>query len=168
MPDTLLLADMHDKEIFLQPQTQMLNQVNITDSSGHTNAAAKNMQYVDPEFHGQTAVYQRDENEDYKGGVALRLHYFTKDDHEKRKAAEKQHDRKISEEISRVFDVSNIEKYVPLKGEDLDNFILLYMPRVNVYTSKDFNLLTYLNDSYKAWLTLTPAQRRAGQLFKNE
>jgi hypothetical protein len=166
-PDTVLLTDMHDKEIFLVPQTNMLNQVTITDSSGHTSAASKNMAYHDPMFHGQTLDYQRDENLNYKGGIALRLHYFTRDDKEKKKSAQKAADRKTNEEISKVFTPENIFKYVPLKGRDMDNFLLLYIPEAEVYSNKDFNLLTYLNACYKEWLTLPEEKRAAAsQIFK--
>jgi hypothetical protein len=164
--DTLLLTDMHDKEIFLEPERNMLNQVTITDSSGRTSAANKNMAYTDPDFHGQTAVYHRDEKGNYDGGVTLRLHYFTKDDNDKKKAEVKAEDRKTKEQIISVFTPANIGKYVPLKGDDLNNFILLYIPDVKTYTSKDFNLLTYLNTCYKTWLTLTDEQKHAGQIFK--
>jgi hypothetical protein len=162
--DTLLLTDMHDKEVFLQPQTTMLNQVTITDSSGRTANANKNMKFVDPEFHGQTAVYQRDKEGNYDGGVTLRLHYFTKDERDKKKAAMKDKDRATSEHISQIFTADNISKYVPLKGDDMNNFLLLYTPEVETYTNKDFNLLAYLNACYKEWGTLTPEQKKEGQV----
>jgi hypothetical protein len=164
--DTLLLIDLHFKEIFLEAVKNVLNQVTITDSSGRTSAAAKNMTYYDPQFHGQTAVGHRDMDGNFDGGAILRLHYFTKDARDKRKAEQKAEDRKISEQISKVFTPENINKYVPLKGEDLNNFILLYIPEVEVYTHKDFNLLTYLNACYKDWQTLTDEQKKAGQIFK--
>lgn len=166
-PDTLLITDMHDREVFMQPLNTMLNQVNITDTNGHTSSAAKNMKYIDPEFHGQAFVPQRDINGDFKGGVALRLHYFTKDDNDKRKAASLEKDRAVREQISSVFTAENIGKYVPLKGQDMDNFILLFIPEVKTYTNHEFNLLTYLNECYKTWLTLSPDQKSAAQLIKN-
>ncbi len=56
-----------------------------------------------------------------------------------------------------------------MKGADLDSFLtFIYTPQIKVYNSKDFNLLAYLNTSYKAWLTLSPEQRKAGQIFKKE
>jgi hypothetical protein len=167
-PDTLLLTDMHSKEIFMEPQKTMLNEVTITDSSGRSSAADKNMRYYDPQFHGQTMVYHRDKDGNYDGGVILRLHYFTGDDHKKKIAQQKEENRILSDEISAIFTADNISHYVPLKGADLDNFLLLYTPEIKTYNSKDFNLSGYLNTCYKNWLTLTPEQRKAGQLFKKE
>jgi hypothetical protein len=164
-PDSVLLTDMHDKEIFLTPQTTLLNQVTITDSSGKTSNAAKNMILpVDPDFHGQALVYHRDALENYDGGVTLRLHYFKGDEHKKKKAAQTAREIKISEEISRVFSADNISMYLPLKGEDMTNFLLLYTPEVDTYTNKKFNLLAYLSACYKEWGTLTPEQKKEGQV----
>ena len=168
-PDTLLITDMHDREIFLEPVKNMLKQVTITDTSGRTSAAEKNMILpYDPEFHGQTMVYHRDDKEQYDGGIILRMHYFTGDDNKKRKAQKKEEKRVLSQEISTIFTADNISHYLPLKGSDLDSFLLLYTPAIKVYNSKDFNLLSYLNVSYKTWLGLSPEQRKAGQIFKKE
>jgi hypothetical protein len=166
-PDTVLLTDMHDKEIFLQLQSTMLQDVTIRDSSGHTGVASKNMAYVDPLFHGQTAVPQRDKEGNYDGGVILRVHYFTKDDKDKKKAAEKEEDREVNEEIIKTFSADNIAKYVPLKDKDMDNFIVLYMPDVKTYNRKDFNLLSYLNDCYQKWLKLSDDERKSAQIFQH-
>ncbi len=168
-PDTLLITDMHDREIFLEPVRNMLNQVTITDTSGRTSAAEKNMKLpYDPEFHGQTMVYHRDKNGDYDGGIILRLHYFTGDDNKKRKAQKKEEERVLSQEISTIFTADNISHYLPLRGADLDSFLLLYTPEIRVYNNEDFNLLSYLNASYKTWLGLSAEQRKAGQIFKKE
>ncbi len=165
-PDTVLITDMHDREILLQPMTTMLDQVTITDTSGRTLNANKNTKLpYDPEFHGQTFVYHRDDKENYDGGVIARIHYFTKDDNDKKKAAQKLQDIKISEHISSVFTPENISQFIPLKGQDMDNFLLLYTPDVKTYTGKDFNFLSYINASYKAWQKLTPDERKAGQIF---
>jgi len=110
--DTLLLTDMHDREIFMEPKRTLLNQVTITDTNGRTSAANKNMILpYDPEFHGQTVVYHRDKDGNYDGGIILRLHYFTGDDRKKRQAQHKKEERMLSEEISAIF---TADKYQPL------------------------------------------------------
>jgi hypothetical protein len=113
-------------------------------------------------------VYQRDDkNHDYfKGGVALRLHYWTKDDKKRKKEGEFIQNQQVQDEITEVFSPENIAKYVPLTGDDMNNFILLYIPSVKSYTSTDFNLTTYLDTSYKKFLKLTTEERKAGQLIK--
>ncbi|MDR3696439.1 MAG: hypothetical protein P4L47_17510 [Mucilaginibacter sp.] len=166
--DTLLLTDLHDKELFLEPQRTELKQVTVSDSSAKQLQAAKNMQYYDPQFHGQTMVYHRDLKKQFDGGIILRMHYFKGDEHKKKKELEKEQQRMLSEEISIIFTADNISHYLPLKDADLNNFLLLYTPDIKVYNSEDFNLLTYLNTSYKTWLTLTPDQRKTGQIFNKQ
>jgi hypothetical protein len=164
-PDTVLITDMHAREIFMTPKTTLLNQVNITDSSGRAVANPNAVQYYDPQFHGQTVVYQRDKNGNYIGGIAIRLHYWTKDEKKKRKAAQSAKEREISEHISAIFTPLNIGNYVPLKGTDMDDFLMLYTPDVKEYTDKKFELVPYLNACYQNWQTLTPEQRKAGEIF---
>ena len=164
-PDSVLITDMHAREIYLTSQITLLNQVTITDSSGKTANAAKNMKLpVDPEFHGQPLVYHRDKSGNYDGGVTLRLHYFKGDDHKKKKAALTAENIKINEEISKVFTPDNISTYVPLKGDDMTNFLLLYTPDADTYKAKTFNLLIYINACYKEWGTLTTEQKKEGQV----
>jgi hypothetical protein len=164
-PDTLLITDMHAREIFMEPKTTLLNQVTITDTSGRAKANPNAVQHYDPQFHGQAVVYQRDENLNYKGGIAIRLHYWTKDEHKKRKAAQTAKERETSEHISSIFTPLNVSNYVPLKGADMDNFLMLYTPDVKEYTDKRFELIPYLNACYQNWQTLTPEQRKAGDIF---
>ncbi len=166
--DTLLITDMHDREIFLELETNVLNQVNITNNSGRSSSADKNITLpYDPEFHGQTAVYSRDKDGNFNGGLNLRLHYWKGDDHSKSKARQLEMDREVIGHISTLFTADNIGKYVPLKGEDLDDFLLLYIPDVRTYTGNNFNLINYLNTSYKEFLKLSAEQRKGGHIFKN-
>ena len=166
--DTLLLTDIHDKELFMEPQRTELKQVTITDSAANAVQAAKNMQYYDPQFHGQTMVYHRNLKKEFDGGIILRMHYFKGDEHKKNKDLKKEQQLILNDEISTIFTADNISHYLPLKDADLDNFLLLYTPDIKVYNSKDFNLLQYLNTCYKTWLTLTPDQRKAGQIHFNK
>ena len=62
--DTVLVVNMLEKEIFMQPQVNELNQVNIINT-----VAPHVTTYYDPEFHGQTVVKQRDRNGNLIGGI---------------------------------------------------------------------------------------------------
>jgi hypothetical protein len=161
-PDTLLLTDLRTKEVFLTPKQTMLSEVQVTNAELKTRKG----EFTDPAFHGQTVVYHRDQNGNYDGGITIRLHWWDKDDKKRKKHEEFIRDEKIQDEIAEVFSADNIVRYLPLKEPDLDNFILLYIPSVKIYTSKGFNLASYLNASYKKYLDLPPDQRMAGQLNK--
>ncbi|MEP6614350.1 MAG: hypothetical protein ABJA76_20745, partial [Mucilaginibacter sp.] len=165
-PDTVLITDMHAREIFMTPKTTILNQVNITDTNGRAVASPNAVQPYDPMFHGQPVVYQRDPKFlKPVGGIIIRLHYWKKDEKRRQKAAQSAKEREISEHISVIFTPLNIGNYVPLKGTDMDDFLLLYTPDVKEYTDKKFALLPYLNACYQNWQTLTPEQRKAGEIF---
>ncbi|WP_184545693.1 hypothetical protein [Mucilaginibacter sp. FT3.2] len=156
--DTLLLTGNKPLEIFLVPQHNMLNEVNVTATEAtHTGS------FQSPEFHNQTVVYQRDANGYYKGGVALRLHYFKKDEKRKAKQAAFLQDQAKQDEIAKVFNSANISKYLPLKGKDMDDFLILYTPSTKDYYSSAFNLAAYLDTSYKAFLKI-PADKRNTEL----
>ena len=165
-PDTVLITDMHAREIFMTPKTNLLNQVTVTDTSGHAVASPNAVQRNDPMFHGQTVVYQRDPIFlKPVGGIIIRLHYWKKDENQKRKASQSVKEREISEHISAIFTALNISNYVPLKGADMDDFLTLYTPDVKEYADKKFALVPYLNACYQNWQTLTLEQRKAGEIF---
>ena len=164
-PDTVLITDMHAREIFMTPKTNVLNQVNITDTSGRA-VEGPNLVPYDPMFHGQAVVYQRDPKFlKPVGGIIIRLHYWKKGEHQKRKASQSVKEREISEKISAIFTPLNVSNYIPLKGTDMDDFLTLYTPDVKEYTDKKFALVPYLNACYQNWQTLTPDQRKAGEIF---
>jgi hypothetical protein len=157
--DTMLVTDLHEKEIFLEPVTHELDQVNIR------NTEIKNMNtYYDPLFHGQPVVYARDKNMNYKGGVVLRLWYWKKD--EKKRAKRQALERKyvIMDKIAAVFQPKIIAQYLPLTGQDLDNFINLYTPAAKIVMAKDFNLTNYLDACFKKYQALPPDKKQPPKL----
>ncbi|RYU90452.1 hypothetical protein EWM62_07280 [Mucilaginibacter terrigena] len=154
-PDTLLITDLHDKEIFLEPVTHELDQVNISV----TETKSLNT-YFDPQFHGQPVVYARDKDMNYKGGIVLRLWYWKKD--EKKRARLQALERKyaVMDKITAVFQPKVIAQYLPLTGIDLDNFINLYTPTPKIVSAKDFSLPNYLNTCFKKYQALPPDKRQ--------
>jgi hypothetical protein len=157
--DTMLVTDLYEKEIFLEPVTHELDQVNIR------NTEIKNMNtYYDPLFHGQPVVYARDKNLNYKGGVVLRLWYWKKD--EKKRAKRQALERKyvIMDKIAAVFQPKIIAQYLPLTGQDLDNFINLYTPAAKIVMAKDFNLTNYLDACFKKYQALPPDKKQPPKL----
>jgi hypothetical protein len=120
--------------------------------------------YYDPLFHGQPVVYARDKNMNYKGGVVLRLWYWKKD--EKKRAKRQALERKyvIMDKIAAVFQPKIIAQYLPLTGQDLDNFINLYTPAAKIVMAKDFNLTNYLDACFKKYQALPPDKKQPPKL----
>jgi hypothetical protein len=158
-PDTLLLTDMHDREVFLIPQSRTLNEVKVTtDSTKNLNT------YYDPEFHGQTVVYSRDANLNYIGGITIRFHDSKKDEHRREKLAKELKEQNELDEVIRIFRPANIAQFVPLKGMDMTDFLALYTPTIKVYFAPSFDLPIYLSDCYKKFVKLPEDKRHPQKL----
>jgi len=158
-PDTVLVTNLAEKEIFLVLHTHLLDDVKvITDSTKNLSNS------YDPMFHGQTVVYTRDANLNPTGGLTIRIWDWKKDAHKREKLEKEIQDQQVQDRIYRVFTPVNVAKYVPLRGKDLDDFITLYTPPVKVFNSNDFRLAVYLSDCYRAYLKLPEDKRHPAKL----
>ena len=159
-PDTVLITDLHEREVFLVPHMHVLGEVNVTtDTTKSLNT------FQDPEFHGQSMIYQRDPKTGYyKGGVIFRLWWWKKDDHKRARLEKQLKEQREQDEVNKVFVPAIVGKYVPLKGKDMADFIALYTPDIKVYYHADFNLAAYLNDCYAKYLKLPEDKRHPQKL----
>jgi hypothetical protein len=158
-PDTVLVTDLKEKEIFLVLHSRLLDEVKVTtDSTKNLNT------YYDPMFHGQTVIYSHDGNFQPTGGITIRIWDSKKDEHKREKLEKELQDQQVQDRINRVFTPVSVAKYVPLRGKDLDDFIALYTPTVKEYNSNDFVLAVYLNDCYKKYLKLPEDKRHPAKL----
>jgi len=154
IPDTILVTNLAEKEIFLIPHTNFLDEVKVINDS------TKNLStYYDPMYHGQTVAYTRDADMNPTGGLTIRLWYWKKDERKREKLEKEILDEKVQDRINIVFTPVNVAKYVPLKDKDLTDFIALYMPSAKVFNSNDFSLPVYLNDCYRRYLKLPEDER---------
>ncbi|MFD0763657.1 hypothetical protein ACFQZI_02245 [Mucilaginibacter lutimaris] len=157
--DTLVLTKMNEQEIFMEPVTNQLNQVNI-----NTTVTKNFNTYYDPLYHGQPVVYQRDREQRPVGGIIWRLWWWKKDENKKSKLEKLQQKFAVMDKIQAVFQPGIIAQYIPLTGEDLNNFITLYTPTPKIVTEKDFNLVNYLNECLKKYEKLPPDKRQPPKL----
>ncbi len=153
--DTVLVTRLNEMEIFLLPQQHLLPDVKVTSAEG------PGMSFYDPYYHGQTTAYQNDANGNFKGGLAFRLHYFKKDERKKARREKKDKENQVEQEIDRLFTPKALAQYLPLKGQDIEMYIVLYRPSVNTYISATFILVDYVNNCYKKFMQLSPQQRLA-------
>jgi hypothetical protein len=159
--DTVLVTSLSGTEVFLDAQKIQLKQVNIS-----TTETAKEAPKYDRLYHNQAVVYHRDYKGNYDGGITIRLRYWKAGDREKARLEKKLKEFDTMDQIHQLFIPDFIGKYVPLTGEELDNFISLYTPGVKEFSRRDFNLVVYLSDSYKSYLAL-PADKRKPQPITN-
>jgi hypothetical protein len=149
VPDTLYVVDLTSLKIRLVSQTIALKEVSINSKR---EAFDPHKEY--PEVYTKSKVY-----------VLSPTSWFSKESKDARKLkhyfAHEAEERRIDEVFTRAY-VSSI---VPLKGQELDDFMTLYRPSYTFI--KDYNSATmaiYVNDSYKKFLALPPDKRTLPKL----
>lgn len=163
-PDTLYVKDLKYVEIQLSLKSNMLNEVKVTGQEVKTGNL-KPAPLLSP-FGGQAIVYTTDDKgtldgkgTNYTGGV--RFNVFDSGVEKKREHdAKTAKDEEVKAKIADIFSPEGLKNYVPLKGQELQNFITLYTPAIDVYTAPDFNLTVYINTSYHEFMKM-PADERA-------
>lgn len=147
--DTLYVVDMTAKKIKLEAQTISLREVNIT-----AGKAAFDPHKEYPDVYTKSKVYVMSPSTWFskEGKDARRLkRYFQ---HE----AEERH-------VDAVFSRAYVSSLVPLKGQELDDFMVLYRPPYAFLRDNNGpSLVTYINDSYKKFQALPPDKRTLPRL----
>jgi len=163
-PDTVYVANFKYLVIYLKAKQTMLNEVkvqNVQTKTGKLSAAP-----ITGAFGSQDVLFQTNAKKEYIGGVKVKI--FDSDANAKRK----RRDAQISDneekqlEIFKVFQVKNLSNYLPIKGVEMDNFIILYTPDIPTYFDPGFNLTSYLNISYKKFLELPASERTSETAFR--
>ena len=162
--DTLYIANLKYTEVFLTPKQNMLNEVKVTNSQLKTGKLAAAP--ITGVLGSRTVLYQVDGAGNDVGGVKLKVldPFGGKSKRDK--------DNKISETdrkeqaIYDVFQAKNLQKYLPIKGTEMDNFIILYTPDIATYYDPGFNLVSYLNTSYQKFLEMPEADRKSETAFR--
>jgi len=163
LADTVVLIDLKPREIFLEPQGNLLKSVDV--KGAEINPTLKDIgKGGTPDFHNQTMVYQRDDKGFYKGGVAFRVWSNNSEEKKRAKEAKLATDDVVQQDIDKVFDETNLGKYLPLKPAELTGFRVMYRPSVKTYISPNFNLLYYIDSCYKEFAKLPPEKRVAPKL----
>ncbi len=156
LADTVYLTRIKDTEVFLL--VNMLDDVNIKSTKMSLGYMGGLEPILSP-FGGETLVYTTDKNRNYVGGVTLKLWNKRPKDKSNKNLEELQ----LQEKISRVFSAQNLKNYLPISGQEMINFIILYTPNVKAYNKMD-NLVGYLNDCYKEFIKI-PADKRRSKEF---
>jgi hypothetical protein len=162
-PDTLYIANLKYMEVLLDPKQNMLNEVKVTTQqtkTGNLSAAP-----LTGPLNSKTVLYQVDQNHDNNGGIKIKL--FDSDNSKK-----KRQDRQIADNeekqqaIYNVFQPKSLSIYLPIRGVEMDNFIVLYTPDVATDYSNGFSLVSYLNASYQKFLQIPADQRQSPTAFR--
>jgi len=147
--DTLYVVDLTQKKIMLQTQTIALREVSISSTRATFDP---HKEY--PEIYEKSKVY-----------VLSPSTWFSKDAKDARRLKKyfehEQQERRIDQAFSRAY----VGSLVPLKGQELENFMALYRPSYAFVTGNDAtSMAVYINDSYKKYLALPPDKRALPKL----
>jgi hypothetical protein len=147
--DTLYVADLAQKRVELKTKVIALQEVNITASRLNFDP---HKEY--PDVYTKSKVYPLSPSSWFSHDArnARRMkNYFDKEEKE----------RKVDEVFTKVY----VGSIVPLKGQELDDFMVLYRPSYDFITSNNSqSLAVYINDSYKKYMALPPDKRHLQKL----
>jgi hypothetical protein len=149
VPDTLYVVDLTQKHIELKTKTISLREVNIT---AQRLAFDPHKEY--PDVYQKSKVYPLSPSTWFgkEARDARRL---------KRYFAREEQERKVDQVFNRVY----VGSIVPLKGQELEDFMQLYRPSYAFITSNNSeSLAVYINDSYKKFMALPPEKRHLEKL----
>jgi len=155
-PDTVVVVSARYIEVYLEPQNTTLNQVDIKNTSTKLGTLR------DTTMHNQPVVYQKNQYGEVMGGIAIRFGYG-KSKKEKRDE-QLAYNTTATKQIDQSFSADNVSKYIPLRGDELKQFVALYRPTIKQYKAPTFDLTLYINDCYKKFMALPPDQRKLAPL----
>lgn len=167
--DTLVVGSKKEYVVFLELHATALEEVrirqakavpvNIPEHPFKGKAVTNKVDYFSAEAN--TADRSRREI----GGLNIRVWSNKKAEKKRAIIAGLAEEKKHELELRRVFTEKTISQYLPLRGDDLKAFMVLYRPDMETTANLgEYDIVLYLNDSYKKFQTLTPEQRRQALL----
>jgi hypothetical protein len=159
--DTLLVTDLKPIAVLLPSNTTNLRQVNVQSAriSPYLGLDSINAG-ITPHKKIEGDRVQNKRNNDRAGGLILNLG-FDKMKAQREKEQTLTNNEGYENEIRLNFNEKTVGNLIPLKGQELKDFIGMYQPSVErVKSDAPFNYSLYIAQAYKAWQQLPPAQRK--------
>jgi hypothetical protein len=158
--DTLYVQKLGYIDIVLTLSAKMLGEVKVTGSEtrlGNLKAPPT----LSP-FGGDNLVYQSNAKGEYVGGVKLNVFDNNSAAKKRKKDVQVEKDERVKAKIADVFSAEGLKNYLDLKGQEMKNYITLYTPDIQTYTSPAFNMAFYVDSCYKEFQKI-PADRRTSK-----
>jgi hypothetical protein len=147
--DTLYVVDLTQQRIELRARTISLSGVSIT---AQRQTFDPHKEY--PDVYTKSKVYPLSPSSWFsrEGKQARRLkHYFEREQKESK--------------VDQVFNAVSVGSIVPLKGQELEDFLTMYRPSYEFVTGNNSQSMTvYINDCYKKFMALPPDKRHLQSL----
>ena len=142
--DTLYVVDMTPKKVKLQILNIALREVRI---NGSRSSFDPKEEY--PEVYQKSKVY-----------VLSPSSWFSKDSRDARRLKRYFAMEQEEQEIDNVFNAAYVSSLVPLRGQDLEDFMTMYRPTYAFLRDNNSeSIVAYINDSYKKFQAI-PADKR--------
>jgi len=162
--DTLYIKDLKYIEIYLDLRQNMLNEVKVVTQQLKTGSLSAPAQTGPLGSH--TVVYQTDGDGNNIGGLKIKIFDWDKDEKKKERDNKIASNEEKQLNIFNIFKPKNLGGYLPIKGVEMDNFIILYTPDVATFYGIGFNLTSYLNTCYQDFLKYPAEQRQSDSYFR--
>ncbi|HTK19418.1 MAG TPA: hypothetical protein VL442_07895 [Mucilaginibacter sp.] len=160
--DTLFVKDLSSIEILMDLKGTNLKGVTIRDQQ--TRLGGLTAPHTLSPFGGETLVYAKDADGNYKGGLSVNLFDSHSDAKKRAKAVQLGKDEELKQKITRQFSPENLKDYVPLKGQEMTNFIIICTPTIDTYTSPEFNFTAYVDSNYREFMKIPKIRRESKDL----
>lgn len=159
LADTIYLTDTKNMLVKLELRSNQLKEVQVTQQGLNNNGSFAAP--AEKGILGSKTVF-------YKEGGGMKIKLFDSHSNEKKRLKLEQLDLNGQREqaIAQVFSATNLKNYIPLTGQEMSNFIIKYTPTVAMYYARGFNLTSYINDSYKDFLTIPEDKRKSKTYFQ--
>lgn len=159
-PDTLYLKDMDVVTIYLTPEQNMLNEVKVKELEFPPGAFA--FQPLMGPMGSKVVRYQTDKNGNPIGGLQMSvLSLFGSS----KSASDKKIDAYTRDaQISEIFNAAKLAPYLPISGQELTNFVILYKPGVETFYDPNFKMTEYLNTCYRKFMQIPEEKRKSKEL----
>lgn len=162
-PDTVYIADLKFLKIGLRLKNTSLKEVKVQNAEVKLN----NTVYHAPGlFNSPTVLYQTDADGRPIGGIKIMIHDSKSGEKKRLHQQQVSVDEQNKEAIVQMFSPDNLKNYVPINGQEMTNFIILYTPDLKIFKDKGFNFLAYVADSYKRFKDIPLAQRQSPNFTK--
>lgn len=147
--DTLYVIDMSPKKIKLQIMSIALREVKIKGTRSSFDPKAEY-----PQVYEKSKVY-----------VLSPSSWFSKDSRDARRLKRYFAMEQQEQQIDNVFNAAYVSSLVPLRGQELEDFMTLYRPSYAfVHSNTTQTIAVYINDSYKKFKLLPTDKRKLQRL----
>ena len=161
--DIILITNLSEVKIFLI-SNKVLEEVKVKSSK--INLGDLSTPKPGGVFDSKEVLYQTDGTGNYIGGVKFMFDETKLYNGNKVKQQKLNLNEQRQQEISGVFCADTLQKYLPLKGQELANFIILYRSDTKIYYSPGFNLVRYLSTSYRDFNKIPVDKRQSNDFLK--